>query len=261
MCPHGRRLINGDGKVTEKAEIICHCLLIEAKDSLILVDTGIGTDDCASPRKRLGTGMMTLNPLCKTEEAAVERVKALSLDPADVRNIVPTHLDPDHAGGLPDFPDADIHVFGAELDAAMHPRLDERLRYRKAHYAHGPKWNRYEAGGEKWFGFESVRAVPGSDAEVLLIPLPGHTRGHCGVAVRDGDGWLLHCGDAYFHRGEMEEPPTCPPVLRLFQNITGAQRKQRLHNQGRLRDLAHRHGDEIRLFSAHDPVELARERG
>jgi hypothetical protein len=29
-----------------------------------------------------------------------------------------------------------------------------------------------------------------------LVPLFGHTRGHCGVAIRNGSGWLFHVGDA-----------------------------------------------------------------
>ena len=47
--------------------------------------------------------------------------------------------------------------------------------------AHGPLWTEHGAGGEAWFGFTAVRAV-GDD--VLLVPLRGHTRGHCAVAVR-----------------------------------------------------------------------------
>ena len=30
----------------------------------------------------------------------------------------------------------------------------------------------------------------------MLIPLAGHTRGHCGVAIKTETGWHLHCGDA-----------------------------------------------------------------
>jgi hypothetical protein len=29
-----------------------------------------------------------------------------------------------------------------------------------------------------------------------LIPLFGHARGHCGVAVQTESGWLFHVGDA-----------------------------------------------------------------
>jgi hypothetical protein len=77
--------------------------------------------------------------------------------------------------------------------------------------------------------------------------------------VRDGDRWLLHCGDAYFHRAEVADPPGCPPGLRVFQRIIAADNAARVRNQERLRELAREHGDEVRIFSAHDPVELERE--
>jgi glyoxylase-like metal-dependent hydrolase (beta-lactamase superfamily II) len=51
--------------------------------------------------------------------------------------------------------------------------------------------------GEKWFGLNCVRVLEEPSYNVLLIPLVGHSRGHCGVAIDTGDGWLLHGGDAY----------------------------------------------------------------
>src|SRR4030095_16427419 len=53
MCPIGRRLVNGTGSIFQRARMVCHCLLIETKDGLALVDTGIGLDDIANP-PRLG---------------------------------------------------------------------------------------------------------------------------------------------------------------------------------------------------------------
>ena len=88
---------------------------------------------------------------------------------------------------------------------------------------------------------------------MLLIPLAGHTRGHAAVAVATGDRWLLHCGDAYFHHGEVSTPPHCPPGLRLFQNLNNADRRRRLANQERLRELVARHGEEVDLLCSHDP--------
>ena len=38
-----------------------------------------------------------------------------------------------------------------------------------------------------------------------------------------------------------------------------ADNSARVANQARLRELARDHGDEVRLFCAHDPVELERE--
>ena len=70
----------------------------------------------------------------------------------------------------------------------MKPSLRERARYPSCHFDHGPKWVTHSVDGDDWFGFESVRVLPGVDPEILLIPLPGHSRGHSAVAVRDGEG-------------------------------------------------------------------------
>jgi glyoxylase-like metal-dependent hydrolase (beta-lactamase superfamily II) len=111
--------------------------------------------------------------------------------------------------------------------------------------------------GDEWFGFTAVRELPGVEADIRLVPLIGHTVGHTGVAVRDGDGWLLHAGDAYFHHDEMRaDAPACPPGLRYMQTRMETARGLRLANQERLRELVREHADQITIFSAHDPVEL-----
>jgi glyoxylase-like metal-dependent hydrolase (beta-lactamase superfamily II) len=261
MCPYGGRLVSGEGGLTG-ARIVCHCLLIEAGDSLVLIDTGLGTGDVAHPYRTLGIPFTAgFGVQADPRETAVAQIRELGLDPADVRQIACTHLDLDHAGGLPDFPDAEVHVFAPERDAALRPSLRERLRYPNAHIAHGPKWVTHDVGGDRWMGFESIRVLEDVGTEIALIPLVGHSRGHTAIAVRDGDGWLLHCGDAYFHRAQMEDPPECPPALRMFQSVMATDRTARLNNEQRLNRLAREHPNEVRLFCAHDPVELARAAG
>jgi glyoxylase-like metal-dependent hydrolase (beta-lactamase superfamily II) len=255
MCPHGRKLINGEGSVFEKARLVCHCVLLETDDGLVLIDTGFGLDD-ARDRRQLGALFNALiAPRPQARETAIEQIRALGYQPDDVRNVVVTHLDVDHAGGLPDFPDAAVHVLGRELDAAMNPSLRERERYVKVHWAHGPKWVRHEPDGEHWLGFESVRVLPGAD-DLLLVPLYGHTRGHAGVAVKRDGRWLLHCGDAYFNRGEVEQPASCPPGLRVFQNLNSVDNAARKRNSERLRELAARPDANVELFCAHDAITL-----
>jgi glyoxylase-like metal-dependent hydrolase (beta-lactamase superfamily II) len=254
MCPHGARLVNGEGGWLAPGRIVCHCLLIEAGGGLVLLDTGFGTEDTRNPRQ-LGAAFALMRPRAELGETAIKQIEGLGFAASDVRTIVTTHLDPDHSGGLPDFPRAEVHVFGRELDAALEPSLRDRPRYVGAHWKHGPRWVRHEVEGDEWLGFESVRILPGLDAEVLLVPLVGHTKGHTGVAIKTDEGWLLHCGDAYFHHGEVATPPSCPPGLRLFQRISAAEGKRRIANRERLRELASRHGDEVRLLCSHDPHE------
>jgi glyoxylase-like metal-dependent hydrolase (beta-lactamase superfamily II) len=261
MCPHGARLISGAGSLLGPARLVCHCLLVEGAEGLVLIDTGFGLDDMRNTRQ-LGLIFDTLfRPQGREGETAIEQVRALGFAPEDVRHIVATHLDVDHAGGLPDFPDAQVHVLGRELDAAMHPSWRERERYVTAHWAHGPDWVRHEPEGDEWLGFQSVRVLPGSDAEILLVPLIGHTRGHTGVAVKHDGRWLLHCGDAYFHHGEMRTPPYCPPVLKAFQNLNSVDNAARRQNSERLRELARRDDAGVELFCSHDQSTLARYQG
>ena len=258
LCPYGARLIAGEGGLG-RSTLVCHCLLVEAGESLVLIDTGFGLDDMRHPYRRLGVPFVAgfgMRP--DPAETAAEQVRELCFDPADVRRIACTHLDLDHAGGLPDFPDAEIHVFEPERGVAVDPSLRDRARYPSCHLAHGPRWVTHAVDGDSWFGFESIRMLPGVEPEILLIPLVGHSRGHAGVAVRDSDRWLLHCGDAYFHHAEMADPPGCPPGLAAFQTATASDRAARRANQERLRELARDHGDEVTMFCSHSAVELER---
>ncbi len=255
MCPSSARFVTGRGGWTEKGKMVCHCLLIESSEGLILVDTGIGTADMDDP-KRMGPIRWMIGPELNREQTAVGQIEALGFSPADVKQIVVTHLDFDHAGGLPDFPDAEVHVFATEHEAMSNPGLRERPRYAKHYFAHGPKFNVHKVEGDSWFGFESVKVI-GGDAEIALIPVTGHTRGHCAVAV-DSGGWQLLCGDAYFHADEMATPPSCPPGLVAFQGIVGLNGGERKRNKKRLNELAREHGDEIEIYCSHDAAELER---
>ncbi len=260
-CPVGGRLFDG---TTDAAlgRIVCHCLLIESDDGLILIDTGFGTREVAQPQ-RLSPFFLALNNIqLRLEETAIGQVRRLGFDPADVRHIVLTHLDFDHAGGLEDFPNAAIHVTAREREVADEQRggaFVGNRRYRPVQWDGLDNWRLYPlGGGERWFGFDAVRDLHGLPPEILLVPLAGHTWGHAGVAIREDSGnWLLHAGDAYFYRGEVGTAPyRCPPGMRGYQRLMEVDRGARLDNQARLRALAAAHGDELRLFCAHDPVEF-----
>jgi glyoxylase-like metal-dependent hydrolase (beta-lactamase superfamily II) len=255
MCPVGRRLVNGTGSIFQRARMVCHCLLIETQDGLALVDTGIGLGDIASPMRLGRRWVRQTSPRLDPGETAAEQVKALGYALSDVRHLLLTHLDRDHAGGVPDFPNAKVHVHRSEYEMAVLGKpLAPKGRYVREQWQHGPDWAFYGEGGENWFGFSGVRALGDREPDILMIPLPGHTLGHCGVAVRAGDKWLLHAGDAYFFHGQLEPKVRMPLALGYFQRRADMDRKARLSNQERLRALQASHRREVAIINSHDPV-------
>lgn len=246
---------------------VCHCLLIESdSDGLVLVDTGLGTADLQHPDRSLGADWLAFaQPALDPAESALHQVVHLGYTPQDVRHIVLTHLHRDHTGGLPDFPHARVHVHLDEYRAVTDPTAAHHQhsldRFMSAHRAHNPLLTPAPVEERtEWFGFPGVARPQDLACELLLVPLPGHSAGHAGVAVRDGDGrWLLHAGDAYMYHGELEHiPPLSHPVLDPVQQGSQTDIAARVVTRDRLRGLRRDRADEITVFSAHDPWEFTR---
>ena len=261
MRPPLGRLIDGRPGLFRRATMVCHCLLVEADTGLVLVETGMGTPAAVDAKSWLGRRFVRQSaPVEDLAETAIAQIRALGFDPMDVRDIVLTPLDLDHAGGLIDFPWARVHVYAEELRALHSPRdAAERNRYRTVQFAHSPQWTSYADTGEPWFGFDAVRQLDGLPPEILLVPLAGHTRGHAGVAVDTGAGWLLNAGDSYFFHGQVDPAgPPCPPGLAWFESRVETVKGARLDNHARLRQLVQEHGETVSVFAAHDETAFRR---
>lgn len=253
MRPFGGGFWDGETPGLGPAHLACRCLLAETEAGLVLVDTGFGLEDVNRPVPRLSRAFLLADRIhLEADETAVSRLRSLGFDPADVRHIVMTHLDFDHAGGLTDLPRAEVHVHAAELALARRREgAVARNRYRPAQLAHPMR--EYSAPGAPWFGLPTIRGLHGLPPSIFLVPLPGHTGGHCGVALETGDGWVLHAGDAVFMHSELEEPLRMPPLASAYANFMQVSREARLQSRRMLRTLAREHGDEVTILCTHDP--------
>jgi glyoxylase-like metal-dependent hydrolase (beta-lactamase superfamily II) len=260
MRPMGQGLLERINPAAAGAPMVCHCLLIEVGDALVLVDTGFGLEDIAQRHRRLSRAFVTAaRPALSRVETAAHQVEALGFHRRDVAHIILTHLDPDHAGGLSDFPHAKVHVLAEEhFGATTRPSARERARYRPAQWDAATQWQLYGVRGEPWFGFDTVRDLRGLPPELLMIPMSGHSRGHVCVAVDTGSGWLLHCGDAYFQHGAVHPGAPCASALTLFERTVAFEYDAVLANQRRLSELARSQSDAVQLFCSHDGHELSR---
>ncbi len=259
FVPPGARWLGVPHGAWGPARLACQCLLVELPDRLLLVDAGIGLLDVQDPLRRMGPRFIGLTrPELDPAHAAIRQVQALGFRPQDVTEILITHLDIDHAGGLADFPWARVHLAQAEHTAAVvRPDRVERQRYRPAQWAHGPHWVTHGPGGESWMSFEGVRPLGDLGPDVLRVPLPGHTRGHCGFALRTDSGWLLHAGDAILDRRELGFWRHPPVALRAYQRALAMDVGARKRSRAALERCHLEHGHEVEIICTHEAAGAA----
>lgn len=110
-----------------------------------------------------------------------------------------------------------------------------------------------------FFGFRGVTRLSSIDEGVLLVPLLGHTRGHCAIAVRDGDGWMLHCGDGFYHHSILESTHNSGSLpLRIQEASFAYNRQMLLRNQQHLRQLHLAKTPGLTIINTHDPALMPR---
>jgi len=231
-------------------EISCHCLLLVDDGKLILIDTGIGKKDVIDPEGRIGKeAINAFGFQFHMHLTAYQQVIALGFDPQSVEHCIISHLDADHIGGLADFPGATVHVSKTEWNGLMsgEPRYNQRL------VDHHPNLKLYESFDENWNGFAAAKVEVGTVAAIKLIALPGHTLGHCGVAVETESESIFYTGDAYYLRDELfiSDHPAIP----VSQQSAMDSEAQRMTATS-IRDLMMREHSSLRIFGYHDPGEF-----
>ena len=164
-----------------------NALLARRGDRVVLVDAGSG--DAFAP----------------TCGRLIANLAAVGVAPGEVTDVLLTHAHLDHAGGLmlpgqdrqPAFPQAAVHVTEAEhafwrsnpaMEAMTAP---PELKARVVKVANDALDT---AGDRLQMVTEQAEPVPGFTA----VFCPGHTPGHCGYLLSDGDESLYFTGDTLF---------------------------------------------------------------
>jgi glyoxylase-like metal-dependent hydrolase (beta-lactamase superfamily II) len=201
---HGqRRLLNTfiDREWAEPLPI--YAFAIEHPEGVIVVDTG-ETARAAEPGyfpRWHPYFRFSVRSHVTPEDEIGPQLRALGINPDDVRRVILTHLHTDHAGGLHHFPRTEI--LASRADIAIASGWGGRLR--------GYPNNRFPS----WFEPKPVdlaqqpfgpfpQSLPLTAAgDVTLVPLPGHTPGQLGVVVDEGDKRVFIAGDASYRQDLM----------------------------------------------------------
>lgn len=185
--PLWERRISADDR--NRIPLALRCLLVEAPEALVLVDTGVGNKEDEKFRDIYGVE----NPGQPTR--LEEGIRDAGFEVDDVDLVVLTHLHFDHAGGatvrredgsvVPAFPKATYVVQEKELEFAG--RRNERIR---ASYIPGNFLPVGEAG--LW---RLVNGAVDLTEGVRLIPTPGHTPHHQSVVLHSAGETACYLAD------------------------------------------------------------------
>ena len=195
----------------------------------IVVDTGF------SPTAPLGRGRRILTPVG-------EMLRRIGTDAATVQDVVITHLHYDHAGNLPLFPAARLHLQDREMAyatgrhmcaACMRTAFDVEDVVHMVRAVHADRVT---------FHNGDATVAPG----VSLHHVGGHTDGLQMVRVDTARGPIVLASDACHLYANMQEGAPFPIIFNMGDMVEG---------WARARHLA---GDPSRIIPGHDPAVLTR---
>ena len=102
-------------------EIPVPFFLITHPDGHTIIDGGNAIEVATDPRGYWGGICDVYWPVLGEDQGCVDQVKALGIDPADVKYVVQSHLHLDHTGAIGRFPNARHLVQRAEYEYAFTP--------------------------------------------------------------------------------------------------------------------------------------------
>jgi len=252
--------MNGRGRLCKGSSVVTNCLLIDTSESgLILIDTGFSRDDTGDV-KRIPLGLRVFfRPNMCIDETAYLQIQKYGYDVRDVRNVVFTHLDVDHANGLSDFPWAKGHCSSKEYRSAISKTgIKSKIRYKGNAIKNHKLWEFYDCFNEGIDGLNiKGQRIKGLNEDIYMVPLSGHSSGNCAIAVKGKDNWILHCGDAYMNHYEISDRENYKNYSGLFQLFIQFSNKKRIESLQRIKQLKLEYKNTI-IICSHDKCDSIR---
>lgn len=179
----------------------CRCLLVQYHDRNVLIDVGIGTQ--WSDKER---GIYNIH----SQDAGLSAgLRAAHLTPADIDDVILTHLHFDHAGGL-----CTVSDDGAPPRATF-PNATHWVQRRNWSWAHSPSARDAGSYRPKDFGFfeatdaPSLKLIDGIHEPlpgVEVLPFHGHTFGMQVVKITTDEHTFAYVADLIPTTSHLRDP-------------------------------------------------------
>jgi len=173
----------------------------------VLVDTGLHPDALISVAADYGFPMRLLFGGMEPEPLAFDaQLRRLEIEPADVAQVVMTHLHVDHTSGMRLLPDATFTATRQEWDATR-GRLAAGRGYVARHLPPASRMRLLDIEGDGVPHGPFARTIDLlGDGSIRLVSTPGHTAGHLSVLVELPERpTVLLVGDAAYTLRSIEE--------------------------------------------------------
>jgi glyoxylase-like metal-dependent hydrolase (beta-lactamase superfamily II) len=223
-----RNFLGGDDHAT-RMPLDYYVWVIKGEARSIVVDTGFDL------REALSRGRTLIRPVA-------EGLAAIDVDPADVLDVVITHMHYDHAGNVALFPRARFHVQDTEMAYCTGRAMTHQHLATPFAAENVVEMVRRVFDGRVVFHAGDSVLYPG----VTLHHLPGHTPGLQAVRVETGRGPVVLASDAAHFWANLERQTPFPVVADVPQYL------ESLHALARLAPSTDH------IIPGHDPGVLAR---
>lgn len=174
---------------SNRIEMGMRCLLIETRDRLILIDTGIGN-------KQHGKFIHHFSPA--NTNLLIDNLHEKGFLREDITDVILTHLHFDHAGGaisldeenkpVPSFPKATYWISDMQWNAAVNPTIKESPSFLKENFLPLYEW-------------EKIKFIPCTKEDYIFIPgltlrfIHGHSPGMMIPIIKISNQSFVFCAD------------------------------------------------------------------
>lgn len=220
---HSIKMNQGEGA---ECEIPVPFFLITHPKGHTIIDGGNAVEAALDPRGHWGKICDVYWPIMDESEGCVSQLKALGIDPMDVKYVVQSHLHLDHTGAIGRFPNATHIVQRSEYEYAFTPDWFARGGYiRKDFDKPGLDWLFLNGDSDDYYDVYG-------DGTLITVFSPGHSPGHMSFLINlAANGSMLITSDAVYTTDHWEEKALPGFVASTVETVRSVQKLRALANK------------------------------
>lgn len=240
------RLLLPDGSLTKKTDTNFSAFLIKHKDDYLLFDTGLGANIEAQYAQDMPHWARPFFKFDKPVRAARKQLDDAGFAP--VERVIVSHGHWDHASGVPDFPEAQIFASSDEMPSIAHPSVGAATVWPSQVATPNTRWVPLVLQPIAYKGYAQSLDLY-HDGSVVLVAMPGHTKGSLGLFVTvDSGTCYFFIGDVAWKTAAMQAGA---PKFWAASIVVDRDREQTLRSVQQVRDVVRQYPDVV-VVPAHD---------